>query len=343
VPLFIGQAMGHASVGLTIGLGALYTTTADKEGARWYTLLVTTFAIATTGLIATLAGNVTWQATLVMFCAAFFAGILGIYGTVAFNVGFAPAIACAVILGRPGHSEVGLQRMFEFAIGGLWSTTLTLLLWRYNRAKESAEPKAQGPPTQSGANNAQQLDEKEEEQGKQRPDQTFRATMVDALHKLKWAITTRSVDFQHAWRLGFTSALAVALYKHFHLENGYWLTLTTLVIMKPIYEDTRQRALERVGGSFGGGVIAVLLVGLIHNVLVLDVLLVITCLLAYSQLPYSYTWFVAFLTPFVVLMINISSPGNWQIALVRVGNTFLGGAITVIVAMVLRPRDAPTS
>jgi hypothetical protein len=321
VPLFSGQAAGHVAIGLMVGLGGLYVSIADKEGARWPTLLVATFAVATTGFIATLAGGVTWAAVTVMFGAAFIAGMLGAFGHVAFNIGFAAAIACAVITGMPNNSHVAVERMVEFAAGGLWCTLLTLLLWRYNY-RSGATTARRAPDTAA-------------------PRDSSARIAAEALRRIRENLTFRSVDFQHAWRLGIVSALAVALYRHFHLEHGYWLTLTTLVIVKPVYTDTRQRALERVGGSFAGGLIGVLLAALIHNVLVLDLLLALTCLLAYSHLPYSYTWFAAFLTPFVVLMINIAAPGNWQIALVRVFNTFLGGAIALIVAALLRPRDTP--
>ncbi|MFX6517807.1 FUSC family protein, partial [Acinetobacter baumannii] len=94
--------------------------------------------------------------------------------------------------------------------------------------------------------------------------------------------------------------------RYFHLPHGTWLILTVLVIVKQDYHSTRQRALERMGGSLIGGAVAILLVALIHNLIVLDILLVVLCILAYSHLPYNYGLFVVYLTPFVVLLINMT-------------------------------------
>ena len=62
-------------------------------------------------------------------------------------------------------------------------------------------------------------------------------------------------------------------------------------------------------------------------------------MLAYSNLPRHYGLYVFFLTPFVVVMINTVAPGDWQIALLRIGYTLAGGVMALLVAAALRLQE----
>lgn len=153
-------------------------------------------------------------------------------------------------------------------------------------------------------------------------------------------LALRSLATRHALRLGIAATLALALFYALRLERGYWLILTVLVIVKPVFADTRTRTIQRVAGSIVGGAIAALLAATVHNAIVLDVLLVVFGVLAYSQVRHNYGVFVVFLTPFVVLMIETVQPTDWHIALTRIVDTLLGAAIALTVTYLLRPRWA---
>jgi len=316
VPFFIGQAIGQAQMGLVVGLGGLYVCIADKYGAKAPALLVTMVAVAVAAFFGMLLGPHAYAAVPAMFVWAFVLGLAGAWGDLPGNIGYVATFVFALALGLPPlpHFHGVLNRVFALSTGGLWATCLSIVLWRVRGARSAAEPP--GP-------------------------EIVRAESF--YERLKANLTFRSSVFQHALRLGTASMVAVGLYKGFHIEHGYWLILTVLVIVKPEFAATRQRAGERIFGSVVGGAIGTLLVAWIHNVFVLDALLLICCVLAYSHSPDSYGLFVTFLTPFVVLMINIAAPGNWEIALVRISNTLLGGAIALVVAYLLRPRETPVT
>ena len=88
-PFLIGQQTGHLAEGLLIGLGALYVTIADKEGASGWTLLATTAGVGIAGLLGTIAGASLWLAVATMFLTAFCAGMAQTWGDPAFYSGFA--------------------------------------------------------------------------------------------------------------------------------------------------------------------------------------------------------------------------------------------------------------
>jgi hypothetical protein len=115
--------------------------------------------------------------------------------------------------------------------------------------------------------------------------------------------TFRSIVFRHALRLSLASAVAVALYKILRMERGYWLIITV-------------------------------------NVVVLDLLLIVFSVLAYSHVRHNYGFYVLFLTPFVVLMIETVQPMDWRIVLTRIFDTLVGAAIALVISFLLRPRSA---
>ena len=81
-----------------------------------------------------------------------------------------------------------------------------------------------------------------------------------------------------------------------------------------------------------------IIAALFQNIVILDVLLILFSVLAFSHVRSNYGFYVLFLTPFVILMIDTVIPGDWEIALVRILDTLIGGAIALFVTYLLRPR-----
>ena len=313
-PLIGGQVVHQPGAGLLIGLGGLYVCVADKDGAKADALLLTAAGSALATLVGTVAGFHPLLSVGLMFLWAMLLGMMGIFGPIAGQVGYVISLVFVVTLGLPAPRHAGLERMAEFGIGGLWSVALTLILWRvigHRSLRDEASEKAPRPP----------------------------ASPAEAWQRWKENFTIRSPDFRHALRLAIATAFAVAVYKSLRLDHGYWLALTALVILKRDWAATKQRALERIAASCAGGALGAALAFSVHNVLALDGLLLLLCVLAYSNLPRHYGLYVFFLTPFVVVMINTVAPGDWQIALLRIGYTLAGGVMALLVAAALRLQE----
>lgn len=318
LPLVVGQLLGEPSLGLLVGLGGLYLSVTDKEGATLRSLLVAAAVNGAALLSGMLAGGNAPLSVCVMFAWALLAGMAAAYGEVASQVGFISTIAFATSLGTPASLQAGAGRTTVFVAGGLWGAALTLLLWRFRKRTGEAGETA--------------------EAGRRGGEEAYAGRGL--VGRFSANLTFRSIIFRHALRLAVASAIAVALYKALRLERGYWLIITVLVIVKPVFADTRRRTLERVLGSVVGGALAALLAAGVHNVVALNLLLVVFSVLAYSHVRHNYSLFVVFLTPFVVLMIETVQPTDWRIALTRIFDTALGGAIALAVSYLLRPRAA---
>lgn len=314
VPLVAGQIAGFPGVGLFVGLSGLYLSVSDKKGSTVFTLLLGLVLNAAMIFSGTLAGNNIWLSVLLLFMIAFAGGMMSAFGEVAGQIGYVATLVFAVALGQAGNPAAAEEKFLAFLAGGAFSLVLTLTLWLFHRQTSSA------------------LDETDaqkriEEKTKKHP-----------LKGLTEQLTPNSIIFRHALRLAVASTIAIAVYKFFRVEHGYWLIITVLVIVKPIFADTRRRALERVAFSVAGGILAVAIAASVRNVYAIDALLLVFSVLAFSHVRTNYGFYVLFLTPFVVLMIDTVIPGDWEIAFVRIFDTILGGAIALVVSYLLRPK-----
>ena len=157
------------------------------------------------------------------------------------------------------------------------------------------------------------------------------------LDVLRQNLTLDSVVFRHALRLGVVTAVAVAIYSIFGLKEGYWVTLTVVVILKPYSGVTFQRGLQRVLGTVVGGILAAVLAAKIHSPALIAFLLFPLTVATLALQPINYGLFVFFLTPQVILMDNILHPGNWLLAIARIENTAIGGTLALIGGYLLWP------
>jgi uncharacterized membrane protein len=139
LPFLLGQLLGYPVIGLMAGLGGLYLSIADKEGATPVSLLAAVFCNAAAALVGVWVGNHAELAIAMMFVWAFLAGMASVYGEVASQVGFISTIVFAVALGQAAGLNANLLRAVEFIAGGLWGMLMTLLLWRWNRQHPSPD------------------------------------------------------------------------------------------------------------------------------------------------------------------------------------------------------------
>ena len=317
LPLIVGQLAGYPGIGLFVGLSGLYLSVSDKEGATVYTLLLGLLLNASMIFAGTLIGNYLWMSIVLLFVLAFASGMMRLFGEVAGQIGFVVTLIFAVALGQAGDHNAAKERFLAFIAGGAFSLVLTVTLWYFDRKTSSA---------------IDETDSQEEEIEGQARAHPIRGLLAQ--------MTWDSIIFRHALRLAIAATIASAIYKLFRVEHGYWLIITALVIVKPIFADTRRRALERVLGSVAGGILAVIIAALVQDIVVLDILLLLFSILAFSHVRTNYGFYALFLTPFVVLMIDTVIPGDWEIALVRILDTLIGGAVALAVSYLLRPRNA---
>lgn len=158
------------------------------------------------------------------------------------------------------------------------------------------------------------------------------------LESLEENLTFHSVLFRHALRLAIVATIAEVLASILHLSTGYWITLTAVVALKPNYGGTSQTTLQRVLGTVLGGIIGIAIVTLIHNSWAIGGCLLLLIVTAMAVRPLSFSLFITLLTPAIILLVNMTSNGGWQIGVLRIVDSLAGGLLALLGSYLLFPR-----
>lgn len=170
---------------------------------------------------------------------------------------------------------------------------------------------------------------------KTEPKQPILDSLLAALRN---HLTVHSVLFRHALRLALVATTAEILAALLQIPRGYWITLTAVVALKPNYGGTSQMTLQRVLGTVLGGTIGIAIVTLIHNAWLIGGCLLLLIMTAVAVRPLSFSLFVTLLTPAIILLLNMTSHGGWEIGALRIADSLVGGLLALLGSYLLFPR-----
>jgi uncharacterized membrane protein YccC len=164
-----------------------------------------------------------------------------------------------------------------------------------------------------------------------------------ALQPIRANLDWRSPALRHAVRITVVATPALAFTMLDFNQFDHWLTITIVATMQPQFALTYARALERVGGTALGGLVAAA-VGLVCTTpLEIAAAMFPLSVVAFAVRAVSLGLFMAALTPLVVLLVETGIPGTseWSIAWARFALTALGGVIAVAAGFLLWPTWEP--
>ena len=152
-----------------------------------------------------------------------------------------------------------------------------------------------------------------------------------------------SAAFRHALRTAVVAGPALVFTLSLSGRYQHWLIITLVLTMQPFYALTWQRALERIGGTVLGGVLAAAIALVCTSPLQIAAALFPLAVLAFTVRAVNYGAFIALLTPLVVLLTEFSRPGTGEflIAFYRALYTVAGGILAVLGCLLLWPSWEP--
>ncbi|MBD2445605.1 FUSC family protein [Nostoc sp. FACHB-152] len=150
--------------------------------------------------------------------------------------------------------------------------------------------------------------------------------------------TFNSVIFRHALRLALITTFAEFIASVLQLPRGYWITLTALVALKPNFGGTFQTTVQRVIGTILGGIIGIILILLVNNQTAIALCLLLLVFIAMSVRALSYSLFTILLTPAIILLLNLISTSGWQVGVLRIVDSLVGGGLALVGSYLLFPR-----
>jgi uncharacterized membrane protein YccC len=149
--------------------------------------------------------------------------------------------------------------------------------------------------------------------------------------------TWESLMMRHALRMAVVAGLDVVLIQVLHLPHGFWLAMTSIIVLQPYGSGTLRRGVQRVGGTIAGGVLAALLAAALPSEGWIIAVVTVTSVLTLATYAVDYGWYCFFLTPTFVLM-SLPHLQDWHFAGLRMGTTVLGAVIAVVAMRVLWPE-----
>jgi uncharacterized membrane protein YccC len=142
---------------------------------------------------------------------------------------------------------------------------------------------------------------------------------------------TSRITGTYALRLMVCVGVAGVVSEVLPLTRSYWVVLTVAIVLKPDFGSVFARAVQRGLGTVVGAVLgAVILVLVPYGPWLLLPFAVLAALLPYGR-SRNFGLMATFLTPLVVLLIDLLAPGGWRLAEDRLIDTLLGCAIVLLV------------
>jgi uncharacterized membrane protein YccC len=152
----------------------------------------------------------------------------------------------------------------------------------------------------------------------------------------------RSVWFRNSVRGAAGLALAVLVAKVTDAQNGFWVVLGTISVLRSSALATGTTVVEAITGTAIGIVVGGLLVWAIgaHTWLLWTAFPIAVLIGAYSPRAISFAAGQAAFTVVIVILFNLLNPVGWSVGLVRIEDVAIGCAISLVVGFLFWPRGA---
>ena len=121
------------------------------------------------------------------------------------------------------------------------------------------------------------------------------------------------------------------------LQRSYWVVLTVAIVLKPDFGSVFVRAVQRGIGTVVGAVLgAVIIAAVPYGPWLLLPFGLLAALLPYGR-SRNFGLQATFLTPLVVVLIDLLAPGGWRLAEDRLIDTLIGCAIVLLIGYAAWP------
>jgi len=306
-PLVLGFATGHPDF-VFATLGAMFVTNTEGPNAARLPiniLLVACFAEASAFGLGTLAGLTDIVAVPLLGLGVFIA--LATFGDQKFAlVGRFTAIFFAVGVGLPGGSAGGaVERFWLSLLGGLLALLGAWLHRSLTSGKASIRP----------AGSSESL--------------SLRLKRYARLQRPGPA-ALESESFRNAVAVGAASALGLTIGLALGLPRDFWIVVTTIIALRPRLGPTVNFTAMMVVGTIAGAAIAGAITIGVSNVYLLEGLLLVFATTMFASRGVNLGLFQVFFTPFIIILLNLLYPGQWQLAEIRILDVTIGGAVAIL-------------
>ena len=155
-----------------------------------------------------------------------------------------------------------------------------------------------------------------------------------------------SEALRSAFLIGIASALGFAIGFALGLPRDFWVVITIIITVRPSISLTISFTSMMAIGAVIGALIAAAITLETSDPFLLSALLFVFAVLMFASRGVNLGLVQVFLTPFIIILLNIIYPGEWYLAFYRILDVAIGVAIAITMVSLLgeikkasTPRD----
>jgi len=157
------------------------------------------------------------------------------------------------------------------------------------------------------------------------------------LRNIQLLFNFNTLTNRYALRSAIAATFALFIYKWFHIDHGYWLPFSVMIVIQPYFGATLKKALDRIAGTLLGGLTGSLLLYLPVGLHLKEVILFLTFILMVYYIRKQYAVAAFIITLNLVLLFNIDSAYSNMILITRALCTIGGALLAVVSGFALLP------
>ena len=167
--------------------------------------------------------------------------------------------------------------------------------------------------------------------------------LSSAAREVRAAMSPSSPAFRHGVRLAVVIPAATKISTLLPWPRGYWLALTTMIVLKPDFNATVGRGVARTVGTAIGLLAAAIVVAVAQPHGVALIAAIAACAwLGYAVFAANYAVFSIFLTAIVILLVSTAGASEITTVENRGFDTLIGGAIAITAYLIWPTWEART-
>lgn len=295
LPLSAGIATGHVDVGVLVAAGAFtvgFGSFQQLGVSRLRPMLLAACGMCVSSWIGTLAGLTQEASVLAAGCAAGVYALLSRYGQAKTWDGLQCSIWLVISTAYPAHGVEALHRGALILSGGILQSAIFAISWRIGCTRTWSDSASECFPTANPAP------------------------------------TTQALSISRAV---ITVGVAAVIYKWWGPQNGYWIPMTALIVLRPAFQQTAQRGVARIIGTMAGASLATIIVeGADPGQWALALGIVLSVWASYTLLNVNYAYFAVFLTAYVVFLLSLAGLSPRPLIEHRIAFTAIGGTLAFL-------------
>jgi uncharacterized membrane protein YccC len=157
------------------------------------------------------------------------------------------------------------------------------------------------------------------------------------LRNLRLLFNINSHTMRYVLRTALVAGIAMAIWKIFDIQRGYWIAFTVIIVLQPYFGATIQKARDRTIGTVLGGIAGGLFLLLPTGLHMKEIMLFISAIsmMYFFRSRYSVASF--FITLNLVLLFSVSAELNRELLIIRSLSTLGGATLAVVAGFILLP------